>query len=98
MAEENKKIGPEQNTQKFSAMEFELIQKLLEMRRQSGQELQFEGLEGYEIPPRTQFSMLNKPAVSIKNGQLNFNMACIRLFEGVKYILPIVNEEKHKLA
>ncbi|MDD2979979.1 MAG: hypothetical protein PHN80_08410 [Hespellia sp.] len=98
MAEENEKIGPEQNAQKFSTIEIDLIQKLIDMRKQSGQDLQYEKLEGYEIPPRTQFSMLNKPAVSIKNGQLNFNMACVRMFEGVKYILPIVNEEKHKLA
>ena len=32
-----------------------------------------------ELPPRTQFSMLNKPAVSIKYGVMKFNMACIAI-------------------
>ena len=54
--------------------------------------------EGYELPPRTQFSMLKKPAVSIKYGQLTFNMAAIRLFEGVKHVLTVVNTEKKRLA
>lgn len=98
MSEGNNKIGPEENAQKFSAKEFELIQQLIKTRMESNQDLQFESLEGYEVPPRTQFSMLKKPAVTIKNGQLNFNMACIRLFEGVQYILPIVHENKRRLA
>ena len=62
------------------------------------QELQYESFEGYELPPRTQFSMLKKPAVSIKYGQLTFNMAAIRLFEGVKHVLTVVNTEKKRLA
>lgn len=57
-----------------------------------------ESFEGYELPPRTQFSMLKKPAVSIKYGQLTFNMAAIRLFEGVKHVLTVVNTEKKRLA
>ena len=52
----------------------------------------------YELPPRTQFSMLNKPAVSIKYGVMKFNMACIRLFEGIKYVLPILHPNKKRLA
>lgn len=51
-----------------------------------------------ELPPRTQFSMLNKPAVSIKYGVMKFNMACIRLFEGIKYVLPILHPNKKRLA
>ena len=52
----------------------------------------YESFEGYELPPRTQFSMLKKPEVSIKYGQLTFNMAAIRLFEGVKHVLTVVKE------
>ena len=52
----------------------------------------------HELPPRTQFSMLNKPAVSIKYGVMKFNMACIRLFEGIKYVLPILHPNKKRLA
>lgn len=60
-------------------------------------ETENESFEGYELPPRTQFSMLKKPAVSIKYGQLTFNMAAIRLFEGVKHVLTVVNTEKKRL-
>lgn len=42
--------------------------------------------------------MLKKPAVSIKYGQLTFNMAAIRLFEGVKHVLTVVNTEKKRRA
>lgn len=74
-----------------SAREFELIQELVRSRMEKNEELQYESFEGYELPPRTQFSMLKKPAVSIKYGQLTFNMAAIRLFEGVKHVLTVVN-------
>lgn len=60
--------------------------------------LEYEKFDGYELPPRTQFSMLNKPAVSIKYGVMKFNMACIRLFEGIKYVLPILHPNKKRLA
>ena len=39
------------------------------------EELEYEKFDGYELPPRTQFSMLNKPAVSIKYSVMKFNMA-----------------------
>lgn len=60
--------------------------------------LDYEDLGEYEMPPRSQFSMLNKPAVSIKYGKLTFNMACIRLFEGIQYVLPLVHMKKKKLT
>lgn len=84
--------------QNFSEKEFALIKELVQARMEQKENLEYESFDGYELPPRTQFSMLKKPAVSIKYGKLTFNMACIRLFEGVKYILPIVNTKKKKLA
>ena len=90
---ENNKQG-----QNFSAKEFALIKELVQARMEQKQNLEYESFDGYELPPRTQFSMLKKPAVSIKYGKLTFNMASIRLFEGVKHILPIVNTKKKKLA
>ena len=60
--------------------------------------LEFEDLEEYEVPPRTQFSMLKKAAVTFKYKEMMFNMAAIRLFEGTKFILPIVNRNKKRLA
>ncbi len=82
----------------YSAKEQELIHQLVQARLEQKEQLPFENLDGYELPPRTQFSMLKKPAVSIKYGRFTCNMACIRLFEGVRYILPIVNREKKRLA
>ena len=77
--------------QELSLREVELIRELAQIRKEKSEELEFEKFDGYELPPRTQFSMVKKPAVSIKYGEMTFNMACIRLFEGIKYILPIVN-------
>jgi hypothetical protein len=84
--------------QSFTAREFDLIRELVKTRMEQQAKLEYEDFDGYELPPRTQFSMLKKPAVSIKYGQLIFNKACIRLFEGVKYILPIVHPGKKRMA
>ena len=83
---------------KLAQREQALIQELIKTKQEQKQELEFESFEGYELPPRTQFSMLKKPAVSIKYGKMTFNMACIRLFEGIQYILPLVNIAKKRLA
>ena len=76
--------------QELSVREISLIRELAQIRKEHKRELEYEKFDGYELPPRTQFSMLNKPAVSIKYGVMKFNMACIRLFEGIKYVLPIL--------
>lgn len=73
--------------QELSVREISLIRELVQIRKEHKRELEYEKFDGYELPPRTQFSMLNKPAVSIKYGVMKFNMACIRLFEGIKYRL-----------
>lgn len=62
---ENDKQG-----QNFSAKEFALIKELVQARMEQKQNLEYESFDGYELPPRTQFSMLKKPAVSIKYGNL----------------------------
>ena len=46
----------------ISKKEQELITQLVNIRKEQNQELPFENLDGYEVPPRTQFSMLKKPA------------------------------------
>lgn len=84
--------------QNMNPKEVELIQELAKIRRDSKSTLEFEDLEGYELPPRTQFSMLKKPAVSFKFRKMTFNTACVRLFEGIQYILPIVHPEKKRIA
>ena len=83
--------------QELSVREISLIRELAQIRKEHKRELEYEKFDGYELPPRTQFSMLNKPAVSIKYGVMKFNMACIRLFEGIKYVLPILHPNKNGL-
>jgi len=87
-----------QHVEKVSKREYELIQELIKLRQEKNIELQFENLEDYEVPPRTQFSMLQKPAVTIKKGTLTFNAAAIRMFEGIKYIIPMTSKSKKRLV
>ncbi|MCE5235845.1 MAG: hypothetical protein ABFC62_05930 [Clostridiaceae bacterium] len=84
--------------QSYSANEQDLIRQLVQSRLEQKAKLEFENFDGYELPPRTQFSMLKKPSVSIKYGKMTFNMASIRLFEGVKHILTIVHPLKRRLS
>ncbi len=81
-----------------SAKEYQLIQELVKTRMESNRELAYESFDDYEVPPSTQFPMLKKPAVTIKHGKMVFNMAAIRLFSGVKDVLPMVNSKKKRFA
>ena len=89
---------PTEKGQGYTAKEQELIRQLIQARMEQQSELGYEDLEGYELPPRTQFSMLNKPAVTFKHRQMTFNTASVRLFEGVKYILPFTSKSKKRVA
>jgi len=82
----------------YNMQDQELIHQLMQSRLAQKEELVYEDLDSYEVPPRTQFSMLTKPAVSIKYKQFTFSMASIRLFEGIKHILPILSADRKRLA
>ena len=84
--------------QSYNAKDTELIHQLVQSRLEQKQEMEFENLDGYELPPRSQFSMLKKPAVSIKYKEINVSTACIRLFEGIQHVLPILHPTKKRLA
>lgn len=84
--------------EQMNEKEYELIQELIKIRSDKNQPLNYEQLEGYELPPRSQFSMVKRPAVSIKLGKIRFNMAAIRLFKNIKHIIPVVNRKEKKLA
>lgn len=86
------------HAQSYSSKDQSLIQQFVHSRMEQNAHLEYESFDGYELPPATQFSMSKKPAVSVKQGLLNFNMACIRLFSGVKYILPMVHPAKKRLT
>ena len=81
----------------YNARERQLIEEMRIGNKGQAVNLEFEDLEEYEVPPRTQFSMLKKAAVTFKYKEMMFNMAAIRLFEGTKFILPIVNRNKKRL-
>ena len=83
--------------QSYNFTDQELIRQLVKSRMAQGQELEFEDVSGYELPPRTQFSMLSKPAVSIKYGKMTFNMASVRMFDEALFILTPVNRDKKRL-
>lgn len=83
--------------QSYNFSDQELIRQLAKSRMAQGQELEFEDLSGYELPPRTQFSMISKPAVSIKYGKITFNTACVRMFDDALFILTPINKEKKRL-
>lgn len=87
-----------QKGQSYNYSDQELIRQLAKSRMSQGQELEFEDLSGYELPPRTQFSMVSKPAVSIKYGKMTFNMASIRLFDEALFVLTLVHREKKRLT
>lgn len=82
----------------YTPQEAELIKQLVNSRLSRSEKLEYEDLTGYELPPRTQFSMLSKPAVTIKYRKLKFNTAAIRMFEGVKHILTPADKSKKRLA
>ena len=63
--------------QELSVREISLIRELAQIRKEHKRELEYEKFDGYELPPRTQFSMLNKPAVSIKYGVMKFNIQAL---------------------
>jgi hypothetical protein len=95
---QNPAVSEKGKGQSYNYSDQELIRQLVKSRMAQRSELEYEDLDGYELPPRSQFSMLNKPAVSIKYGKMTFNMACIRLFHEVRYILPMVHREKKRLT
>ena len=84
--------------QSYNAKDEELIHQLINSRLEQKAQMEYEDLEGYEIPPRTQFSMLKKPAVTVRYKQFTFNTAAVRLFEGVQHVLTILNPKKKRLA
>ena len=82
----------------LSVKEAVLIKELVKTRMETNRQLEYESFDGYEVPPRTQFSMLKKPTITIKYGKFCCNMAAIRLFEGVQYVIPMVNGNKKRFA
>ncbi len=81
----------------YTPKEQELIRQLVQERLGKKNAIEFESLEDYVVPPKMFFSMIKKPAVSIRANRMEFNMSSIRLFEGVQHILPMLSERKKRL-
>ena len=88
----------EKRVSSISQREAELIREYTKAKLESQDEVPYEDLNDFEIPLSVQLSMLTKPAVSIKYKQMTFNMACIRLFEGVIHVIPSISRNKKRLA
>lgn len=82
----------------YSAKEQELIRQLVQERLGKKNAIEFESLDDYVVPPKMFFSMIKKPAVSIRANRLEFSMSAIRLFEGVQYILPMLSQKKKRMV
>lgn len=82
----------------FSEKDFDLIKQLVQSRLESKSDIEYESIQGYEIPPRTQFSMLKKPSVVIKRDSMTFNKAALLVFENCSFIIPMLNREKKRIA
>lgn len=48
-------------------------------------------LTGYEVVRAQYFSTLRNPAMTISNGRLRFNTACLKKFENVEYVELLLN-------
>lgn len=60
--------------------------------------IQFESLTDYELPPRTQFAVQNKPAVTLRGNKMQFSMSAVRLFKDCRYIIPMINPKTKRLS
>ena len=82
----------------YSAKEQELIRQLVQERLGKKNAIEFESLDDYVVPPKMFFSMIKKPAVSIRANRMEFSMSAIRLFEGVQHVLPMLSENKKRMV
>lgn len=55
-------------------------------------------LTGYEVVRAQYFSTLRNPAMTISNGKLRFNTACLKKFKNVEYVELLLNSVDHCVA
>ena len=88
----------EEKAEGYTPKEQELIRQLVKERLGKKNAIEFESLDDYVVPPKMFFSMIKKPAVSIRANRLEFSMAAIRLFEGVQHVLPMLSDKKKRMV
>lgn len=82
----------------YSPKEQALIHQLVQERLGKKNAIEYESLNDYVVPPKMFFSMINKPAVSIRRNRMEFSMSAIKLFEGVRHVLPMLSEHKKRMV
>lgn len=55
-------------------------------------------LTGYEVVRAQYFSTMQNPAMTISNGRLRFNTACLKKFENVEYVELLLNSVERCIA
>ena len=55
-------------------------------------------LAGYEVVRAQYFSTLRNPVMTISNGKLRFNTACLKKFEDVEYVELLLNSVDRCIA
>ena len=54
--------------------------------------------EGYQVVRKELFAHLREPAITIRNGNITFNTACINGLEDIVYVHVMFNEELQRLV
>ncbi len=81
---------------KNSGMDMEELASAKEERRLELQK-QF-SMDTYKVVRKELFAHLRDPAVTIRNGNITFNTACINGLEDVVYVKLLISEDEKKLA
>ena len=84
--------------QAYNAREQELLKEYAQARLERGETLEYINLNDYLVPHPAHFNQLAKPTVSIKYPHITFSASCIRLFEGMYYVLPTIAKTQPKIA
>ena len=78
--------------------EKDLIREIVDLRLKNGKVLKYEPIKDYLVPYKTKYSLVNMPVMTIKKREITFNMACIKMFSTVEYVLPMINENTCRIA
>lgn len=84
----------------FSAEEYrEASESVMQEKQQDTVEVMNRlDLSGYEVVRAQYFATLQNPAMTISNGKLRFNTACLKKFEDVEYVELLLNSVDRCIA
>lgn len=84
----------------FSAEEYREASESVMQEKQHGtvEVMNRLDLSGYEVVRAQYFATLQNPAMTISNGKLRFNTACLKKFEDVEYVELLLNSVDRCIA